>query len=97
MPFMTEREKAGLSRLLVGLAFNLGLGFVCRELMYWSSYERELRLHLIGACLTTFALVVLVPVFWKGAPSHAPIAFVLLWLPLYIILSILILSFAPSH
>ena len=68
-------------RLGVGLILNLCLWPCFQGLARWGSYERATRLALISGSLAAVALVSLVPVFWRGKAWHAPIAFVLLWLP----------------
>jgi hypothetical protein len=47
----------------------------------WSSSDRELRLALLGTAVAATSLVAVVPLFWRGRPWQAPIAFMLLWLP----------------
>lgn len=80
-------------RLAVGLALNVCLWPVIRELGMWSSYDREIRLALLSGSLAAAAVVSVIPLFWRGKAWQAPIAFVLLWLPaiaVYGILSIVV-------
>jgi len=43
----------------------------------WGTIEREFRLDLLGGSLAIATLVFVIPVFWRGAPWQASIAFVL--------------------
>ena len=61
-----------------------------REMSKWGSYEQALHSTLIVICIAPIALVTLVPVFWRGKPWHAPIAFVLLWLPGYVLYQVVL-------
>jgi hypothetical protein len=76
---MDDRQKQIRIRLGLGLILNVGLWFVTQELAKWSSLERELRWNLIGTCLAAATVVFVTPVFWRGKPGQAPIAFVLIF------------------
>src|SRR5438445_183587 len=88
-PLLDQRQKECLARLFVGFALNIPLYFLVHRLAMWSSIEREVRLSLIGGALAIATLVFVTPVFWRGAPWQAPIAFVLLFfLPGLVLLSV---------
>jgi hypothetical protein len=76
---MDRRQKQVLARLFVGAALNVPLYFVVRQLALWSTIEREFRLNLIAGCLGIATLVFVTPVFWRGAPWQAALAFVLVF------------------
>jgi hypothetical protein len=78
---MTRPEKENLMRLGFGMGLNLCLWPQVRGLAAWSSYDREARIALIGGSLAVAAVVAVVPLFWRGKPWQAPLAFILLWLP----------------
>ena len=82
------KQKEGLIRLIVGLVLNVPLYFVVHQLALWSSSEREFRLNLIGICLAAPILVFVLPIFWRGAPWHAPLALLLLVLPGFMLVSV---------
>jgi hypothetical protein len=86
---MDRRQKVGSVRLMAGLAINVCLWFVYSGLARWSTVEREFRLNLIGGCLSAVTLVLVVPVFWKGAPWQAPLALLFMVLPGFMIYSVL--------
>jgi hypothetical protein len=89
-----RRQKEGLARLVVGLALNVGLWFVFPELAKWSTVQKEIRDHLIGGSLAAAVWVFVVPVFWRGIPWQAPIAFVLIFfLPGFAFVSVLMTIF----
>jgi len=81
---MIKSGTEGYVRLGVGVALNLCLWPLVDGLAKWGSYERETRLALISGSLAAATFVSVVPVFWRGKAWHAPIAFVLLWLPAFI-------------
>jgi hypothetical protein len=85
---MDRRRKEGLARLSGAFALNVALSFIVIQLALWSGVDREFRLSLVGSFLAALALVLVVPVFWKGAPWHAPLAFLLVVLPGFIIFSV---------
>lgn len=84
-----KRRRESNARLIAGFALNIPLYFVAVELTKWSGTEREFRLNLIGGCLAAAAIVFVIPVFWRGVPWQAPIAFVLIsFLPGFIAFSL---------
>lgn len=86
---MGRRQKESLTRLFVGFALNIPLYFVFHDLALWSSIEREFRLNLIGGSLAVATLVFVTPVFWRGAPWQATLAFVLgFFLPGLVLVSV---------
>jgi hypothetical protein len=78
---MTKFDREGFVRLGVGLALNLCLWPLVSGLAKWSSYDRETRLAFVSGSLAAAAVVSVIPLFWRGKPWQAPLAFVLLWLP----------------
>ena len=76
---MEKRPKEGTTRLCVGLALNIGLWVVNPGLNKSGSIGSEGRLSLIAGSLAIATLVFVIPVFWRGAPWQAPIAFVLIF------------------
>ena len=88
-PLLNKRQKEGLARLFVGFALNIPLYLLVHPLAGWSSVEREIHLSLIAGSLAIATLVFVTPVFWRGAPWQAPIAFVLIFfLPGFVLFSI---------
>jgi len=82
-----NREKESLARLLVGFVLDIGIWAAYSGLSKWSTIEREFRLTIIGSCLAALAIVLVLPVFWRGIAWHAPLAFLLLVLPGFAIFS----------
>jgi len=78
---MTKSKTEGWVRLALGTILNACLWPLWRGLSMWSSHDREYHLALISGAIAAAALVTVVPLFWRGQPWQAPIAFVLLWLP----------------
>lgn len=78
---MNLRPKQEFVRLILGLLLNLALWFVFRELALFSTVDREFRIAFLGGCIASATLVIVIPIFWKGKAWHAPIAFLMLWLP----------------
>jgi hypothetical protein len=78
---MTKSNTESWVRLAVGVILNGCLWPLMQGMGKWSSYDRELRLALLGMALAATALVAVVPLFWRGRAWQVPIAFVLLWLP----------------
>jgi hypothetical protein len=76
---LDKRQKEGFARLFVGVALNVPLYFLVRQLALWSSIEREFRLNFIAGSLAVATVVFVTPVFWRGAPWQAPLAFVLIF------------------
>jgi len=69
-------------RFGLGTIFNVVLWqFVGKELGTWGGIEREFRIAMVGGCVGAAALVCLVPIFWRGDSWQAPLAFVLVPLP----------------
>ncbi len=79
---MTRSDTQSYVRLGVGLALDVCLWPLIKAGAVWGSYERETRIALISGSVAAAAVVVVVPLFWQGKPWQAPIAFVLLWLPI---------------
>ncbi len=68
---------------------DVALWFVFRKMSLWGGMEREFRLAFLGGSLAAVTAIVLLPVFWRGAPWQAPVALAFLWLPgsvLYLVL-----------
>lgn len=82
------KQTEGIARLSVSFALNIGLWFAYSGMAKWSTVEREFRLLLLGGCLAIVALVVVVPVFWKGVAWQAPVALLLMALPGFAIVSV---------
>ena len=78
---MTRSKGEAWVRLGLGIALNACLWPVVRGLSVWSNYEREFRLTFLAGVLAAVTIVVVIPIFWRGHPWQAPLAFVLLWLP----------------
>ena len=79
---MTRTKTEEWFRLGLGTTLNLVLWPLVQSLGRWSSYERESRLMLLASSLGVVALVAIIPLFWRGQPWQAPIAFLLMLLPL---------------
>ena len=92
---MDRRRKEGLARLVGALVLNAVLYFITIRLALWSGIEREFRLNLVGSFVATLALVLVLPVFWRGEPWHAPVALLLVALPGFIMFSVL--RFAATY
>jgi hypothetical protein len=71
----------GFVRLGAGLVLNAILWTVISPGRAWDGHERQAWLDLFGASLGIAAIVITIPVFWRGQPWQAPIAFLLLWFP----------------
>ena len=82
---MLKSEIEGWIRLVIGIVLNGCLWPLAAALAKWSSYEREARVTLLAGGVATAALVTVVPLFWRGKPWQVPIAFVLLWLPFFVL------------
>jgi hypothetical protein len=70
---------------VIGVVLNGCLWALATAFSMWSSYDREARVALLAAGFAAAALVTVVPLFWRGKPWQAPIAFVLLWLPFFVL------------
>jgi len=75
-------------RLVAGVVLNGWLWPLAVGLSRWSSYDREARITLLAGGVAAAALVTVIPLFWRGKPWQAPIAFVLLWLPVLVLLGV---------
>lgn len=82
---MQRGTKLGLVRLFVGFVLNVALWLVYDRLAKWGGIDREFRFNFIGGALALIALVAVIPVFWRGDPSQAPFAFLLMGLPGFIL------------
>jgi|GEM_PF-2877766 len=60
-----------------------------------SSIDREFRDTMLSAVIGAFTLVCVVPLFWRGQPWQALLAFVLM--PLPGVALFMALSFAATH
>lgn len=78
-------ETEGWMRLVIGIVLNACLWPLAAAISRWSSYDREARITLLAGGVAAAALAIVVPLFWRGRPWQAPIAFVLLWLPLLVL------------
>lgn len=90
---MTRSKTEGWLRLGTGVVLNAVLWPLTQALSRWSGYDREAHLALVAASVAAAALIAVLPLFWRGQPWQAPIAFVLVWLPvfaLYAVVSLLI-------
>ncbi len=87
---MQKQQKEIWIRLALGLLLNLVLfHFVPHELVGWSSKQREIWVTFISGSLAVAIWGCVIPVFWRGKPWQAPLAFVLIFfLPGMAILSI---------
>jgi hypothetical protein len=86
---MDAPQKEGLARMFVGFALNIPLYFLVPRLAVWSTIEREFQLSLLGGSLAIATLVFVTPVFWRGAPWQAPIAFALIFfLPGFVLVAL---------
>jgi site-specific recombinase len=90
---MTRSKTEQWMRLGVGVALNVVLWPLVQAAGVWSSYEREYRLALVSGGLAAAAIVSVVPLFWRGQPWHAAIAFVLLWLPVLALFGVAVVIF----
>jgi hypothetical protein len=75
---MDKRRAEGVTRLCAGFALNVGLWLVLGGLSTFSSIEREVRLSFIGGGLAVVTWVLVTPIFWRGEPWQAPVAFILI-------------------
>jgi hypothetical protein len=82
---MAKSDIESWVRLAVGVILNGCVWPLMQGMAKWSSYDRELRFALLGTAIAATALVAVIPLFWRGRPWQAPIAFVLLWLPALIL------------
>jgi hypothetical protein len=85
---VTKSEKEGFVRLGVGVVLNACLWPLTARL--GKDYGPDARLAVISVAVAVTALVSVIPIFWRGKPWQAPIAFVLLWQPaldLYAVIS----------
>ena len=82
---MPKSEREGWGRLVTGVVLNGCLWPLAGAISMWSSYDRKARVTLLAAGVAATALVTVVPLFWRGKPWQAPIAFVLLWLPFFVL------------
>src|SRR5260221_4974652 len=87
---LDKRQKEGLARLCLGFALNIGLWFLGFGLGKGWGNERDIGPSLAAGSLAIATLVFVSPVFWRGAPWQAPIAFVLIFfLPGFVLVSVL--------
>jgi hypothetical protein len=75
---MKQQPRICFCRLIVGLAFNTLLWVLRGQIAVSNATPRS---YVIAASMATAGLVFVLPVFWRGAPWQAPIAFVLMWYP----------------
>lgn len=68
-------------RLGLGTVLNVFLWQVAHIGKASSNIEREFRDTMLSAVIGALTLVCVVPVFWRGQPWQAPLAFVLMPLP----------------
>ena len=77
---MDRRQKKVWARLFVGLALNIGLWLIYREIGgKGGAVETDVSLSLIGGSLAGATVVFVTPVFWRGESWQVPIAFVLVF------------------
>jgi len=84
---MKQQPRLSFCRLIAGLACNL-LILLPGEI---GKSNAPPRAYALVVSLATAGFVFVLPVFWRGVPWQAPIAFVLLWLPglvLYMAISV---------
>jgi hypothetical protein len=84
---MKQQPRLSFYRLIAGLVCNI-LILLPGEIGKSSTPPGA---YVLVVSLATAGLVFVLPVFWRGAPWQAPIAFVLLWLPglaLYMAISV---------
>ena len=77
----SARSAEGWLRIGMGVALNAVLWPTTQAMARWSSYGGDAELDLINIGIAMTAMVMLVPLFWRGKSAQVPIAFVLLWLP----------------
>jgi hypothetical protein len=89
MKLHLTRSTESWARLALAAGLNVCLWPSTSGLSLWGGYDREFHLTLIGILFAVPALASALPVFWRGAPSNAPIAFVLSVQPAFYILGAL--------
>jgi hypothetical protein len=88
---MTRSKTEQWMRLGIAVALNFILWPLVQAAAKWSSYEQEYHLALVSGAVAAAAIVSVVPLFWRSQPWHAPIAFVLLWLPVFALYQVAVL------
>jgi hypothetical protein len=78
---MKKQKQRSLARLIVGFLLNIVLWDIVRQMSKGGIIEQDFHVALLGGCLAGTALVIVLPIFWRGTPWQVPLAFVLLWLP----------------
>ncbi len=76
-------------RFSIGFVLNAVLWPLMASAARWSNYDREAHLALISIAVAAAALVTVIPLFWRGKPWQAPLAFLLLWLPVMVLYNVL--------
>jgi hypothetical protein len=82
---------------------RLGLGAILNVVLWQISHigrgtgniEREFRDTILSASIGAVILVCVVPLFWRGEPWQAPLAFLLMWLPSFALF--MAVAFAATH
>jgi hypothetical protein len=82
-------------RLGLGAVLNVVLWQVAHIGKVSSNLDREFRDTMLSATIGALTLVCVVPLFWRGQPWQAPLAFVLMPLPGFALF--MAVSFAVSH
>jgi len=82
------RTTEGWLRLSIGVVLNAVLWPLMGAAARWSNYDREAHLALINIAVAATTLVVVIPLFWRGRPWQAPVAFILMWLPVMVLYNV---------
>jgi hypothetical protein len=76
------RTTEGWLRLCIAVVLNFALWLLLqRGSSPWDTYKSDAFFLIFKLAVAAVALVATIPLFWRGKPWQAPIAFVLLWLP----------------
>lgn len=69
------------TRFGISIGLNVALWLLTAKLARWGSYDQEMHFWLVSIAVAAAVLVTVIPLFWRGKPWQAPIAFILLWIP----------------
>jgi hypothetical protein len=79
------RNTEGWLRLGIGVGLNLALVLCSAGAARWGSYDKEAHDDLILLALAAPALVVTIPLYWRGKPWQAAVTLPLLFLPVIVL------------
>jgi hypothetical protein len=79
------RTTEGWFRLGTGVVLNVVLLLCSGPAASWGGYDREAHYSLIMLAVAVPAFVMIVPLFWRGQPWQAAVAFPLLCLPVIVL------------